>query len=290
MGKQLKGYGGTLVAVLLGGAMAWAGSQGGLVWSGWPLFAVCGALAFLMQWVVFVPSFMARTEHYFDLTGALTYLALMLLALSTGHGDARSMLIALLVSVWALRLGSFLFSRVKQDGSDGRFDKLKHSLPLFLMTWTVQGLWVFFTLAAALAAMTGGRSVPLGALAAVGGVLWLAGFAIEVVADAQKRAFRRDPAHAGRFIATGLWAWSRHPNYFGEILLWLGIALVAAETLAGWRWLTLLSPLFVYFLLSHVSGVPLLEARADKRWGDEPAYQAYKARTPVLWPRPPRVA
>ena len=192
------------------------------------------------------------------------------------------------VAVWALRLGSFLFVRVKQDGSDGRFDELKFSFPRFLMTWTIQGLWVFLTMAAALAAMTVAQSVPMGALAWAGVVLWIVGFSIEATADAQKRAFKRKPAHAGRFITTGLWAWSRHPNYFGDITLWVGIALIAAETLSGWRWVTMISPIFVFVLLNFISGVPLLESRGKKRWGADPEYQAYKARTPVLVLRPPR--
>ena len=100
--------------------------------------------------------------------------------------------------------------------------------------------------------------------------------------------FRADPANEGRFITTGLWAWSRHPNYFGEILLWAGIALIAFPVLQGAQLATLISPVFVFVLLTRISGVPLLESRGKKRWGDEPAYQEYKARTPVLWPRPPR--
>lgn len=276
------------VAVLLGAALAAAGSAGGLSWHGWPVFALCGLVAYALQWVVFVPSYLARTEHWFDLTGALTYLTLAGFALWAGHGDARALLLAALVGLWALRLGAFLFLRVKQDGADRRFDSLKHSFPRFLMTWTLQGLWVYVTLAAALAALTGPVAVPLGPLAAAGAVLWAVGFAVEVVADAQKRAFRRDAANAGRFISTGLWAWSRHPNYAGEIVLWTGIALIAAEALSGWRWITLVSPLFVYALLTRVSGIPMLEARGRQRWGDEPAYQVYVKRTPVLWPRPPR--
>jgi len=288
MSDDAQAWIGSAVAVLLGAGMAWAGSQGGLGWQGWPVFALCGLLAFTVQWLVFVPSFIGRTEHYFDLTGALTYLGLVAGALAVGHGDARAVLLAALVAAWALRLGGFLFLRVKQDGADGRFDQIKHSFPRFLMTWTIQGLWVFLTLAAALAAMTGPQAVPLGPLAALGAALWAIGFTVEVVADAQKRAFKRDPANAGRFITTGLWAWSRHPNYAGEIVLWTGVALIAAETLSGWRWLALVSPLFVYGLLTRVSGVPLLEARGRRRWGKDPAYQAYVQRTPVLWPRPPR--
>jgi protein-S-isoprenylcysteine O-methyltransferase Ste14 len=115
-----------------------------------------------------------------------------------------------------------------------------------------------------------------------------AGFLLEIVADRQKRRFKADPANAGKFISSGLWAWSRHPNYFGEILLWLGVAMVAAPVLSGWQLVSLISPVFVVLLLTRVSGIPLLEARSDKRWGSEPEYQSYKLNTPVLIPRPPK--
>ena len=286
---DLQGWLGTTAALVIGAAIAFAGGQDSVYWHGWPLFVCCALLAYIVQWVVFVPSYLAHTEHFFDLTGSLTYLTVTGLAFFAGTGDVRAGVIALLVAVWAMRLGSFLFLRVRHDGSDGRFDELKYSFPRFLMTWTLQGLWVLLTLAAGLAAMTTTRSVPMGALAWAGVALWLIGFAIEAAADAQKRAFRRDPANGGRFITSGLWAWSRHPNYFGEITLWFGIALIAAETLSGWRWATLISPLFVFALLNFISGVPLLEARGKKRWGDDPEYRAYRARTPVLMLRPPRV-
>jgi steroid 5-alpha reductase family enzyme len=191
------------------------------------------------------------------------------------------------VAVWAVRLGSFLFARILRDRSDRRFDALKPSLPRFLLTWTLQGLWVLLTLACALAAMTSLRSEPLGAWALLGTCVWAAGFALEAAADREKRRFRADPANRDRFIASGLWAWSRHPNYFGEIVLWSGIALVALPVLTGWQYATLISPVFVYVLLTRVSGIPLLEERAKERWGDDPAYRSYVERTPVLVPRPP---
>ncbi|MHC4109151.1 MAG: DUF1295 domain-containing protein, partial [Planctomycetota bacterium] len=131
---------------------------------------------------------------------------------------------------------------------------------------------------------------PLDWVAALGGAVWLAGFAIEAIADRQKTAFRAEPANRDRFITTGLWAWSRHPNYCGEILLWVGVALIALPALSGWQHVTLISPLFVYFLLTRVSGIPLLESRSDAKWGADPEYQAYKARTPRLWLRPPASA
>lgn len=124
------------------------------------------------------------------------------------------------------------------------------------------------------------------AFAAVGLVVWAAGFATEVVADLPKSRFRADPANAGRFISTGLWSRSRHPNYLGEIVLWTGVAIVAVPVLSGWwQWVALVPPVFVAVLLTRISGVPLLERKADARWGHEPAYQHYTRTTPVLVPR-----
>jgi steroid 5-alpha reductase family enzyme len=273
--------------LLVASAVGWAGSQGGRRVGGVPLFALCGAVCFAVNWLVFVPSWAARTERYFDLTGSLTYLAVVALGVALGSRDPRALLLALLVAVWALRLGSFLFARIRREGADRRFDAIKRSFARFLLTWTLQGLWVFLTLSCALAAITASDAEPLGALAALGTAVFGAGFAIEVAADRQKARFRADPAHRDRFITTGLWAWSRHPNYCGEILLWIGIALVALPALSGWSFATLISPIFVYVLLTRVSGIPLLESRSDAKWGDEPAYRDYKARTPVLWLRPP---
>ena len=280
-----------VAAMLVAAGVAWAGSQGGITVAGLPLLALAGVVAFVIQWIVFVPSYRAQTEHWYDLTGSLTYLTVAIgTLLLAGRFDARSLLLALLVSIWALRLGSYLYRRIQKAGADTRFDDIKPSFVRFLMAWTLQGLWVFLTLAAALAAMTAASAPPLGLLGWLGAAVWAGGFAIEAVADAQKQAFRADPTNKGRFIQSGLWAWSRHPNYFGEILLWTGVALIALPALSGFQYVTLISPLFVYLLLTRVSGVPMLESRADERWGDEPAYQAYKARTPVLFPRPPRGA
>jgi steroid 5-alpha reductase family enzyme len=287
--REVQSLAAIVVILSIGGGIAWAGSQPGLRAGALPLFAWCAILAFAINWVAFVPAYVFQTERYFDLTGSLTYSILVLVALASQPApDPRTLLLGALVVIWAGRLGGFLFARIVRDGSDRRFDHLKPSLLRFCLTWTLQGLWVLLTLACALAAMTSTQPQPLGAFAVLGGIVWAAGFAIEVAADRQKRRFGADPANRDRFIRSGLWAWSRHPNYFGEITLWSGIALIALPALVGWQHATLISPLFVYVLLTRISGIPLLEARADKKWGDEPEYRAYRDNTPALFPRPPR--
>jgi steroid 5-alpha reductase family enzyme len=119
----------------------------------------------------------------------------------------------------------------------------------------------------------------------VGFLIWVFGFAFEVIADSQKSRFKADPANEGKFINTGLWARSRHPNYFGEIVLWIGVAVIAFPVLQGWQLVTLISPVFVTLLLTRISGLPMLERRADETWGGQEDYEAYKGRTPVLIPR-----
>ncbi|MDJ0768948.1 MAG: DUF1295 domain-containing protein [Ilumatobacter sp.] len=280
---------GILASVVIGALVALAGSDGSVDVGSVPVFALCGLLSFVVNWVVFVPSNIAKTEHYFDLTGSATYLTLVVVAVALSDDlDTRAVVVALMVAVWALRLGSFLFMRVRRAGKDGRFDAIKQDPLQFLMTWSLQGLWVLLTVACALAVITGEERESFGAFAVVGAIIWVAGFAIEVVADRQKSAFKADPANEGRFITTGLWAWSRHPNYFGEITLWTGIAVMALPVLSGWRWVVLISPVFVTLLLTRVSGIPMLERRAAKRWGDDEAFQTYTRTTPVLIPRPPR--
>jgi steroid 5-alpha reductase family enzyme len=278
-----------LVCVLLGTGLALAGSSGGerLGDGGLAVFAACTIVAFAINWVAFVPAYLRRTERFYDLTGSLTYLTVVVIALVAGNGEASSILLGVLVAIWALRLGSFLVLRIRKDGSDGRFDEIKQDPARFLMSWTLQALWVVMTVGAALAAMTAAEGATIGVLAVVGAAVWALGFGIEALADAQKRAFRADPANDGDFIRTGLWAWSRHPNYFGEITLWVGIALVALPSLSGWQHVTLISPVFVTVLLTRVSGIPMLEARGRKRWGDDPEYREHVRRTPVLVPRPP---
>ena len=277
------------ISILLAGLVAIGIDQGSVNISGVSLIYFCCAFIFLAQWLVFIPSYIFETEHYFDLTGSLTYVSVTLLAiLFTVDISLRDILLALFVWIWAFRLGSFLFIRVKKAGSDGRFDLMKKDFWWFLMTWTIQGLWVFLTLAMALAAITSESKMAIDIFAVVGTLIWIFGFSIEVVADQQKTNFKDDPDNKDKFISVGLWSWSRHPNYFGEMVLWIGIAVIAFPVLIGWQLVALISPIFVIFLLTRISGITMLESRGYKKWKDDPAYIDYLERTSVLVPFPPK--
>lgn len=275
-----------IIAILLGLLMAFAGSQNGRTVGAIPIYAMCVAFAFLLNWVAFFPAFAKQTERFFDLTGSITYISLVVIAFALSDNlDTRSILLGGLCLIWAVRLGSFLYKRIHTAGKDDRFDSIKPNALRFFNTWTLQAVWVVLTSAPVIIAITSNNRKGIGVVAIVGLVIWLIGFLIEVIADGQKSAFKKDASNQGKFISTGLWSRSRHPNYFGEIMLWFGATIVAVPVLQGWQWIALISPLFVYFLLTKISGIPMLEAKADKKWGGQADYVDYKSNTPVLVPK-----
>jgi steroid 5-alpha reductase family enzyme len=282
--NKVSGFG-ILLGLALAATIALSGSSG--TWNQYdtPPILVGAGVAILVQWAVFVFAWRRQSEHFFDLTGSATFISVVLIVAFLSKSALGPLDIALAAAViaWALRLGAFLVSRVRSVGSDTRFEAIKRKFLWFLMTWTLQGVWVVATASVALAVVGDGQAQPIGVVEFVGLFLWLAGLCIEVVADEQKRRFRLKGTEA--FIRTGLWSKSRHPNYFGETLLWSGLALAACPSLNGWQLITMVSPVFVWALLIKISGAPMLEAKADRRFGDDPEYVAYKKATPLLIPR-----
>ena len=274
------------VALLIGALIATAGSQYGATYSGLPVFGLIVSIAFLIQVISFVPAYISQTEKYYDITGTMTYVLSTLIAVSLSENlDTRSLMLATLIIIWSSRLGIFLYKRIQDEGKDVRFDNIKPSFIRYLNAWIVQGLWVTFTAGAALTAISSNNRVSFGGIGIIGLFIWVSGFTIEVRSDKQKSKFNSDPNNKDKFINTGLWSKSRHPNYFGEILLWCGVALIALPVLEGTQLFTLVSPVFVYILLTRGSGIPLLEKKADKTWGGNPDYEEYKNSTPVLFPK-----
>ena len=242
------------------------------------------SMAVLIQFVIFLPSFLFQTEKFYDLTGSLTFISVTSIAyFSLDNPTTIDTILYLYVIVWAGRLGIFLFRRINKDGKDERFDKAKKKFFWFLQYWMGQAAWVVFSAGASILAILSPVEAELGVLAFIGIFLWWSGFLIEVISDYQKRKFRETSDPKTEFISTGLWARSRHPNYFGEITLWVGMAVISLSSLSGIEYVTaVVSPLFVYLLLRKAEGVPMLERIADERYGELSDYQEYKANTPVL--------
>ena len=246
-------------------------------------------MTFVIQWIAYIPAFLFKTEKFYDLTGSLTYIGIILFALyatgSLANLALGNILVGLAIIVWAIRLGSFLFMRIRKDKKDVRFNSIKTSFSQFFMTWTLQGMWVFICSSAALIAIANPSGIPINSLFILGLLIFIFGFAIEVIADNQKSAFRSIPENKDSFINEGLWARSRHPNYFGEITLWAGITVMGISTFEGMNYLAIFSPIFSYLLLVYVSGVRMLENRGHKKWGHLEDYQNYKKNTPKLIPK-----
>ena len=272
-----------VVASIVGVIMGYLGSTGSVLLWGWPMFALSTACAFLIQWAVFIPSYAAQTEHFYDLTGALTYMSLVVFGLYFGPATWVHYLMGGMVMMWALRLGSFLFGRVQRAGGDSRFEN-KKNWAWFLMAWTLQGLWVVLTSAPVLVVLSSPVQVGFHPLIVVGALLWCVGMSVEITADRQKTKFRAEPSNKGTYIRSGLWGIVRHPNYSGEILLWSGLAVMAIPQLQGAQYAALVSPVFVFMLLRYISGVPLLTESAEKKWGHLPEFREYMDKTPTFIP------
>ena len=246
-------------------------------------------LAYVIHWIAYIPAYMFQTEKFYDLTGSLTYLSVVwFVFLSTYKSislNFGNLILVLLISIWTIRLGLFLFMRIHKAGEDKRFRSIKTSASQFFMTFTLSGLWVTLCSMCALVAISSPEGLVMNALTYIGIILFIIGFGIEIIADNQKTAFRSIEANKDSFITSGLWSKSRHPNYFGEVLLWFAIAVISFSSLEGLQLITLISPVFTYILLVYVSGVRMLEDMNDKKWADDEKYKSYKENTPMLFPK-----
>ena len=276
--------------LIIAGLIVSAVDNNSITFSGYSAVLYCAVICIGVQWLAWIPASMAKTERFYDLTGGLTYLTVVAFSLWAGSQSEapslRELIVSLLVVIWALRLSSFLYLRIHRTGKDGRFDQLKTSPIRFLVPWTIQGLWVFLTMIVVIVINSQADSAPaLGIWDAIGLSIWLLGFGIEVIADNQKTVFNTEPNNQGKWIDSGLWSYSRHPNYLGEILLWTGIACFGISCFTGLERVAWISPIFIYLLLTKLSGIPILDRRALEKWGDDVEYQKYRENTPALIPR-----
>ncbi len=244
-------------------------------------------LAFLISWLAYIPAYLFQTEKFYDLTGSIKYLLLTWFIYILSHElygySSGNLILASLISIWTIRLGSFLFMRIHKDGEDKRFRTIKTSASQFFFTWTLSGMWVSLCSICAWTAMANPSGVTMNLITYIGIGLFIIGFSIEIIADHQKTVFRSNSENKNKFITSGLWSKSRHPNYLGEIVLWFAIAVISFSSLSGMQYIALISPIFTYLLLVYISGVRMLEDRANKKWGHLEEYKKYRKETPALF-------
>jgi steroid 5-alpha reductase family enzyme len=229
-----------------------------------------------------------KTDVVTDLSYSLSFALLAIVLPFLGARESVQLVASLLVLVWAVRLGGYLLRRILRIKVDHRFDEMRDDPVRFARFWLLQAISVAVIMLP-VSYLLGRDAAPgFGIWALAGAFVWLVGLVIEAVADAQKSAFKAKSENRERFIANGMWRYSRHPNYFGEILVWWGLFVYAVPFLHGAAFAVIVGPVFITLLLLFVSGIPLLERSADAKYGDDPAYRDYKRRTSILVPLPPR--
>lgn len=235
--------------------------------------------------VMFIPAFKFKTDKLTDLSYSLTFIILITLTLILSNFTLSKLILTLMIIVWGLRLGIFLFIRIRKMKKDKRFDGMRESFFRFLKFWVLQGLAVWVILIPSLFFIDS----KINEIVWMGFIVWFLGLIIESIADVQKYIFKQDKKNKDKFIQTGLWRYSRHPNYFGEILCWVGIYIFVFNSLTMLQEIiALVSPLFIIILLLFVTGLPMLEKYSNKKWGKQKDYQEYKRKTSILIPWIPK--
>ena len=229
-----------------------------------------------------------KTDVVTDLSYSLSFAVLALVLPFSGAGEPAQLVASVLVLLWAARLGVYLFRRILRIKVDHRFDEMRDKPLRFARFWLLQAITVAVVMLPVSYLLGRGDAPGFGPWLIAGGSIWLVGLTIEAVADAQKSAFKAKQPEGERFVTTGLWRYSRHPNYFGEMLVWWGLFVFSVPFLQGAAFAVVLGPVFITLLLLFVSGIPLLERSADAKYGEDPAYREYKRRTSVLVPLPRR--
>lgn len=252
--------------------------------------AITAIVTILYQFSFFIIASTFKFDKVTDFAGSTNFVVLALLtAILHGSWYFRQIVLTLFVVIWGLRLGVFLLLRILQWGEDRRFDDKRSNLLRFAIFWVLQAVWVWTVSLPVTIVNASGINPSVHPADIVGWLLWALGFIAEAAADQQKLTFKSSPANSGRWCDAGIWKWSRHPNYFGEILLWWGIFIAATPVLRGGQWAVIAGPVFITLLLLFLSGIPMLEESADKRFGSNAGYRRYKNQTSPLVPLPPSI-
>lgn len=232
----------------------------------------------------FLIAFSFKTDKVTDLSYSLSFVLLApLLLFSKGvNFSSVQLIITISIMLWGVRLGFYLLKRILQTKTDDRFDDKRNNPSNLIKFWILQTVAVWLIMLPYSSFLTKRSQIDFSIISIIGLVIFLIGFVIEIISDSQKFIFKSKPENKHKWMSSGLWKYSRHPNYFGEILLWWGLFIVTLPTITGLNILTILSPITITLLLLFVSGIPLLEKSADKKYGDDKEYVKYKESTSIL--------
>ncbi len=245
--------------------------------------------SFAFNLVGFLLGYSFRSDKFTDISYALTFSAIALFGFLSSDKTPVQWIVTAVILLWAYRIGSYLFKRINFMGRDKRFDEMRDDFVKFGGFWLLQAVTVWLVMFPPSLLYGVESSTNVTALTLVGAGISVFGILFEGIADLQKFKFISDPNNKGKWISSGLWKYSRHPNYFGEIMMWIGIYLICIEWLTKTEvYLAAIGPASIIFMLLFVSGVPLLEKSADRKWGNKKEYRNYRDRTSILIPMPPK--
>ncbi|MGV8087057.1 MAG: DUF1295 domain-containing protein [Candidatus Woesearchaeota archaeon] len=243
------------------------------------------AAIFVIQILFFIFAAYFKTDKVTDLAYGTTFVILSwAILLLNKTFDLVHVILTIMITLWGLRLSGYLFYRIIKTKTDKRFDGIREHFWKFATFWIIQTLVIFIIMLPVIMLLNIKSNITLSLITIIGFFIWCIGFVIEVIADHQKFVFKSNPKNKNKWIETGLWHNSRHPNYFGEIICWIGVFIYVIPVITGLAWISIFSPICIIMILLFFSGIPPLEKKEDALYGKNPKYKLYKKKTSMLVP------